>query len=758
MLTIESLPEYRFPTYRLTGSLDALGVQVFENEILTKTQQALFVVLDMKALTFLSSAGIRKILSLEKDLRSKGGYLFLCDITDQVSQVLEISGLLSQFHIVPNLNEAVGKALRAEKDEHHHKQYHFQDRIYELSKLENNDGVISGWKINDDKEERLLHASVNELGYGLGQGCFAENREAASDRISPFLSLPGFFAFKPEGAGQVTDYIHTGPAGVHGVYISQYLGTCSAPDCKIEIPLNEGIESDVLIDDLFTMADEVMREPVAVLGVTGFLKFRNDEGAGEFRLCSGWMIVKKELAVASKLATLRNYLPMMDEDQEMFYIRRSLLLKGMKVLPAQNHLQDCLKQVLEDESLEYELTTPPSGSVLEGRLWLYLPLSFHNLNDDRMIIETEDSQVVPDPWDLIIRSVYHYASRVVLQPLHGGFSAKTFMVASYDRDGRKRLPTVLKLANSNIIGREERGYRENVQPFILNNSVSVLGATYYGDTGGICYNFLGVGGPESKLRWLTHIYQENEPGVLIPLFDRIFKGILKPWYGQPKWDKRYLFRDHNPLFPFFANILEDAQRILNINADEKYIDCKWLERQVLNPYWYLKHEWPKRENEASLCYSSVCHGDLNMQNILIDEKENIYIIDFSETEIKNIVSDFARLEPIFKMEMTRMKDETDLGHKLRFEEAVVKMDKLGQRPEFIYDGDDPAVSKAYEMICKIREYAKQVTIFEEDPLPYWLAVLEWTLPYVSYGGQNPLVQLQSAYSAGLICERLYNNK
>lgn len=755
MLTVETLPAFRFPAFRLSGSLDALGVNAFENEIMAKTPEAVFLILDLKTLTFLSSAGIRKLVVLEKTLRSKGGYLFLCQLSDQVRQVLDISGLLSQFHIEPSLEEAVNKASRAEKEEHHHKTFNFADRNYLFSKLDNKLSSLTGWKAKPETGKDLLHAAVNELGIGLGLGCFAENRDTAAYRISPFLSLPGFFAFRPEGKGQLTDYIHTGESGVHGVYLKEYLGMTTHPDCYVEIPSNKGIPGDALVDDLFTMAGEVVRQIPSVLGVTGFMKYINPAGGVEYRLYSACMIVKKEIVKISKLLPLIDFFSMMQEDQDMYVITRSLLLKGLSELPGENHLQDCLNKLLQNDKLEYDLSSPPQGMIVEGRLWLYLPDSFHNLEDKRMSIEIEHGEIVPENWDLIIRSVYADASRVVLRQLHGGFSAKTFMIESYDQTGRKRLPTVLKLGSTNIIGREERRYREHVQPFILNNSVSVLGATYYGDTGGICYNFLGVGGPESKLRWLTHIYRENDPQYLIPLLDRIFKGVLKPWYGQPKLDKLYLFRDHNPLYPFFSNIIEDARRILGIDADEQYLGCPWLGRKVLNPYWYLKHIWPTRENEAMLYYSSVCHGDLNMQNILIDERENIYIIDFSETEVKNIVSDFARLEPIFKIEMTRMNDEDDFARKLRFEEALVNMDILGQRPEFVYDGNDPAVVKAYEMTCRVREYAKQVTLFEEDPLPYWLAVLEWTLPYVSYIGVSPLVQRHAAYSAGLICERIF---
>jgi len=143
-----------------------------------------------------------------------------------------------------------------------------------------------------------------------------------------------------------------------------------------------------------------------------------------------------------------------------------------------------------------------------------------------------------------------------------------------------------------------------------------------------------------------------------------------------------------------------------------------------------------------------------MQNILLDERDNIYIIDFSETGSRNIVSDFARLEPIFKFEMTRLADEQDLKDFLVFERSLTRLDSLDQMPEWVYRGTDSSVRKAYEMVCLIRKYAKTVVIFETDIVPYLLAMLEWTYPIVMYRQITPQGKKMAAYSAALVVEQI----
>ena len=49
-----------------------------------------------------------------------------------------------------------------------------------------------------------------------------------------------------------------------------------------------------------------------------------------------------------------------------------------------------------------------------------------------------------------------------------------------------------------------------------------------------------------------------------------------------------------------------------------------------------------------------------MRNVLVDERDNLYVIDFSETRPRNVVSDFARLEPALKFEMMRLDNDEDL--------------------------------------------------------------------------------------------------
>ena len=65
------------------------------------------VVIDCRALAYISSAGLRVILKAAKDMKRSEGQLVLCALQDYVREVFEISGFDSFLPIVPSVDDAM---------------------------------------------------------------------------------------------------------------------------------------------------------------------------------------------------------------------------------------------------------------------------------------------------------------------------------------------------------------------------------------------------------------------------------------------------------------------------------------------------------------------------------------------------------------------------------------------------------------------------------------------------------------------------
>lgn len=71
------------------------------------------LVLDMSAIDYISSAGLRVLLMIAKKLRANAGLLVLSGLIPSVRQIFELAGFFSIFAVEPDLEKAVARASAA---------------------------------------------------------------------------------------------------------------------------------------------------------------------------------------------------------------------------------------------------------------------------------------------------------------------------------------------------------------------------------------------------------------------------------------------------------------------------------------------------------------------------------------------------------------------------------------------------------------------------------------------------------------------
>lgn len=90
------------------GRLDALTAPDFDKKIetlLSEGENAL--VLNFSELEYISSAGLRSILAVAKQLKAKDGSIMLTELKGAVKEVFEISGFYSIFQIFESEADAL---------------------------------------------------------------------------------------------------------------------------------------------------------------------------------------------------------------------------------------------------------------------------------------------------------------------------------------------------------------------------------------------------------------------------------------------------------------------------------------------------------------------------------------------------------------------------------------------------------------------------------------------------------------------------
>ncbi|HPG29902.1 MAG TPA: anti-sigma factor antagonist [bacterium] len=787
----------------LSGRFDAYGSTVTDNKIKESGFDCPNAILDFGKIEYLSSAGIRSLLKIQKECAKKKGAVLISGASGDIKNVIDMTGMTKMFNFYDSLEEAKTYLKTNVSSSENSKEKNINGKKYALNQLGAQSSIIDVWSYNDFREKNKIEAgdfiqtNLEELEFAAGLGGLGMNKEQALSGTGQFLSARKFCGTNPADSHNISDFIIPEKPADAGMFVLSGFGISGKPAAVAEykghpVPLEE------IIRDMFELIKSETNSDNRLLGFviqakadkikSSFYKTQSDilsdkksvserKPAEENNLINAPRNVIKigdaskridnifSISLAStddgaakcESGVIKSFL----DDMKSCKSKTGFLIQGnlAEYIDPENAVEQSadlnavVKNLANIEFLKNVSCLDASSTVTFCRIWIFIPASIRPGKEKQIKIEVPEGYNFREEWSVITRRIYNDASRVVITPLHGGFSSATFRVNSFDKDGRKILPTVMKIGSVALTKKEVDAYKLCVEKFILNNSTTIMGVANCGEWSGLRYNFVGITGSSGKLTWLENIYKEDRIEKAVELFDRVFTDILKPWYGQPKWEEIKPYHDQNP-GKLFSNILADAEKEMGISAESKTINCPELGIDLPNPYNFYKYEYPKRKNTTFHWYTGITHGDLNMKNIMIDDKENIYVIDFSECRKTNITVDFARLEPIVLFEMTKLENENDLTELLKFIQTLTQTKKLDDYIKFSYAGSDPMVSKAYKTICRMRQYADKVTLFETNLIPYILALLEWTYPVVSYISV-PLIRKKCAvYTAAMLVKQI----
>ncbi|MBP7507506.1 MAG: anti-sigma factor antagonist [Prolixibacteraceae bacterium] len=726
------------------GRLDTINSAVFMEKMQGLVDNEKYLILDFSLCNYLSSTGIRVLLSSAKKLKATGGNLFLANVSDEVLQVIEMTGLVKVFNVSKTVSEAKNKILESQKE------------ILIIKELSIEDHKIS-IQTSDNIEETVIWqdktlAGYNELGISAGIGSPAESLTVKEDEQGIFVTVGNFSGFIPFNKAYSTDFRVLKDHSQGGIYVDRGISVSTEPKNILKVTSHHKISLKKVIDVLQNSQVQSENKKLRAL----ILADVNKETSS---LVVCFQIEKDFISDFDNTSLKKIQVPGLEINDEHILLGIRILLSELKI-----DCKDCSFRKIIAEALSIE--NIEAIDILDSNIDFNNPIVWF-LNSDkvsdskskRIKVELPENFTFEYYKEFLTRRLYTDSLRVVVKPLHGGYSAQTFQVESFDYAGRKLRPTVMKIANKDIIRREATRCSQYSLPYIINNSAIILGTEFFGEMGALRYNFVGIGGEKTQLKWLTYYYNSCNETELSPLFDKIFLQILKPWYGQPVKQNIFPFKDHDPTLTFFGTLCKTAEEVLSVSSDDKYVTIEETGDVITNPYWYLKYEYERLREWGMEYYTSICHGDLNMQNILLDQDMNVYIIDFSETKPRSVVSDFARLEAIFMCEHLEPDNLKDMNEIIQLILKLYDSDSFNLLPAFQYSGKySDELRKNVFMANKMRSYALNSSNNDENIIPYYIALLEWVLPIVCYWGAPLQHKKISMIVAGVISGKLMKVK
>ncbi|WP_067051756.1 STAS domain-containing protein [Methanofollis ethanolicus] len=268
------------------GRLDGYAAEEVKRGIATSLRDDdRSVVIDLAGLAYLSSAGIRVFLGLQKELKVRGGGLAICNVGEYPLQVLAMAGFDRVFTLFPSRAAALAASFRREDSlsliadlaappvEYEGAKFRFEPGSWTPASLRVK-GSIDDLLHARIREEGVSAETFSDIRYSLGLGALGSSLLDAMPFLGEMVTLQGSMTWLPSDGHNTPDFFV--PARVGGE-VRAYTAFNVALDGQFNefatVEAEEGITLEALYRAVFAHARErkvgAGVVAVALWGVTG---------------------------------------------------------------------------------------------------------------------------------------------------------------------------------------------------------------------------------------------------------------------------------------------------------------------------------------------------------------------------------------------------------------------------------------------------------------------------------------------------------
>ena len=91
-------PDGNTLTVELVGEVDSMNTPELEERLLKETEGITDLIFDLKGLEYISSAGLRVLLTMQKMMKSQGS-MVIKNTNDEVMDIFKVTGFVRLLHL-----------------------------------------------------------------------------------------------------------------------------------------------------------------------------------------------------------------------------------------------------------------------------------------------------------------------------------------------------------------------------------------------------------------------------------------------------------------------------------------------------------------------------------------------------------------------------------------------------------------------------------------------------------------------------------
>lgn len=92
---------------KLAGDLDGHTTPQVQAQLVPRVEAGAKILLDMSDVTYMSSAGLRLLLVLYRQLKAKNGRVILLGLGDDIKDTMSVTGFLDFFDVADHHDDAI---------------------------------------------------------------------------------------------------------------------------------------------------------------------------------------------------------------------------------------------------------------------------------------------------------------------------------------------------------------------------------------------------------------------------------------------------------------------------------------------------------------------------------------------------------------------------------------------------------------------------------------------------------------------------
>lgn len=106
-ITVNQRTQEGIQVAEIIGDIDRSTAQEIEARLLPQIQAGTRLILDMRGVNYMSSAGLRMLLIMYRELKEHQGEIALSGLPDRLQDIMAVTGFLKHFTICQSVEQGV---------------------------------------------------------------------------------------------------------------------------------------------------------------------------------------------------------------------------------------------------------------------------------------------------------------------------------------------------------------------------------------------------------------------------------------------------------------------------------------------------------------------------------------------------------------------------------------------------------------------------------------------------------------------------